>query len=109
MVESLRKRLSRSQASQGSKVKQLTKELNLVQQRSQQLYEAVEKGLLPMDSTLTERASKLQAQRQALLTEIAGLRRLKQMPVEALGEKQVRAFTTALRERFMEKDRMFSK
>jgi hypothetical protein len=62
-----------------------------------------------MDSTLTERASKLQAQRQALLTEIAGLRRLEQMPVEALGEKQVRAFTTAFRERFMEKDRMFNK
>ena len=62
-----------------------------------------------MDSTLTERANKLQAQRQALLTDIAGLRRLKEMPLEALGEKQVLAFTTALRERFMEKDRMFSK
>ena len=109
MVESLRKRLSHSQASQDGKVKQLTKELDLVQQRSQQLYEAVENGLLPMDSTLTERAHKLQAQRQALLTELAGLRRLKQMLVEALGEKQVLAFTTALRERFLGKDRIFSK
>ncbi len=109
MVERLRKRLSHLQASQGSKVKQLTKELDLVQQRGQQLYEAVEKGLLPTDSTLTERANKLQAQRQALLTEIAGLRRLKQMPLEALGEKQVLAFTMALRERFMEKDRIFSR
>ena len=77
ILESLRKRLSQSQASHESRVEQLTKELTSVQQRSQKLYEAVEKGLLPMDCSLNERANKLQAQRQALLTEIAGLRRLK--------------------------------
>ncbi len=109
MLEHLRKRLDRSQAAHGSKVKQLTKELDGVQQRSQKLYDAVEKGLLPMDSTLTERANKLQAQRQALLTEIAGVRRLKQIPVEALGEKKVQAFVAVLRERLLEKDRVFSK
>ena len=81
MLESLRKRLSQSQTAHEGKLKQLTKELDRVQQRSNQLYEAVEKGFLPMDSTLTERANKLQAQRQALLTDMAGLRRLKQMPV----------------------------
>lgn len=62
-----------------------------------------------MDSTLSERANKLQAQRQALLTDIAGLRRLKQMPLEVLGEKKVHDFTVALRERLLEKDRVFSK
>lgn len=62
-----------------------------------------------MDETLTARANKIQAQRQALLVEIAGLRRLKQMPVDALGEKKVQAFTAALRERLIEKDRAFSK
>ena len=109
MLERLRQRLSQSQAAHESNVKHLTKELALVQQRSQHLYDAVEKGLLPMDSTLTERANKLQAQRQALLTDIAGLRRLKHMPLDALGEKKIRAFTTALRERLIEKDRVFSK
>ena len=109
MLERLRKRLSQSQASQDGKLKQLTKELERVQQSSQKLYEAVEKGLLPLDSTLTERANKLQAQRQALLTDIAGLRRLKHMPLEALGEKKVHDFTTALRERLLGKDRVFSK
>lgn len=109
MLEGLRKRLSRSQTDQDGKVKQLTKELERVQQSSNQLYEAVERGFLPMDSTLTDRANKLQAQRQALLTEIAGLRRLKQMPLDALGEKRVQAFTKTLRERLIEKDRGFSK
>ncbi len=109
MLENLRKRLSQSQASQDGKLKQLTKELDSLQHRSNQLYEAVEKGLLPTDSTLTERAHKLQAQRQALLTGMAGLRRLKHMPLEALGEKQILTFTAALRERLIEKDRVFSK
>ena len=109
MLDTLRTRLGASRATQDGKLKQLTKELDRVQQSSQKLYEAVEKGLLPMDSTLTERANTLQAQRQALLTEMAGLRRLKQMPLEALGEKQVHDFTKALRERLLEKDRVFSK
>ena len=90
-------------------MKQLTKGLTNWQQRSQQLYEAVEKGLLPMDSTLTERANNIHAQRQALLTEITGLRRLKQMPVEALGEKIIQALTVELRERRRGKDRVFRK
>ena len=83
--------------------------LDRVKQSSQKLYEAVEKGLLPLDSALTERANKLQAQRQALMTDIAGLRRLKHMSLEALGEKKLHAFTAALRERLLEKDRVFSK
>ena len=109
MLEGLRKRLKLSQVDQDGRLKQLTKEVDSLHQRSNQLYEAVEKGLLPMDATLTERANKLQAQRQALLTEIAGLRRLKQMPVDALGEKKVHAFTTVLRERLIGKDHIFGK
>lgn len=109
MLERLRTGFKASQATHDEKLKRLTKELDTLQHRSNQLYEAVEKGLLPMDSTLTDRAHKIQAQRQALLTEIAGLRRLKQMPLEALGEKRVHEFTAALRERLLEKDRAFSK
>ena len=109
MLEGIRKRLRRTQTDQEAKLKQLTKEVESLQHRSNQLYEAVEKGLLPMDETLAARANKIQAQRQALLLEIAGLRRLKQMPVDALGEQKVQAFTTVLRERLIEKDRTFSK
>jgi site-specific DNA recombinase len=106
---SVRKRLEASRDEHDGKLKRLTKELDFLQHRSNQLYEAVEKGLLPMDSMLTERANKIQAQRQSLLTDIAGLRRLKQMPVEALGEKKVHDFTMALRHHLLEKDHVFSK
>ena len=90
-----------------AKLKQLTKELDRVQQSSQKLYEAVEKGLLPLDSALTERANELQAQRQALLTDMAGLRRLKQTTLEALGEKKIHDFMAVLRERLLGRDRVF--
>ncbi|MBH0199203.1 MAG: recombinase family protein [Nitrospira sp.] len=109
ILQHLQRRLDQSQAAHDSKVKELTKELERVRQRSQKLYEAVEKGLLPMDPELTERAHTLQVQRQALLTEIAGVRRLKQIPVEGLGEKKVQRFVAALRERLLDKDRVFSK
>jgi small-conductance mechanosensitive channel len=109
MLEGLRRRCVQAQGSLESKVKHLTKELTEVQQRSQKLYDAVEKGLLPEDSTLTERANKLQARRQALLTEIAELRRQKTIPGEMFGEKKVQAFTSALRERLLGKDKAFSR
>ena len=53
MLEGLKQRLRRSQTDQEGKLKQLTKEVESLQHRSNQLYEAVEKGLLPMDETLT--------------------------------------------------------
>ena len=108
-MESLRRRVSQSQAHMRAELKELTKELTSVQQRSQKLYEAVEKGLLPMDSSLTERANKLQTQTASVATKIAGLRRLKQMPTEALGEKKIHAFTSVLRERLLIKIRVFSR
>jgi site-specific DNA recombinase len=109
MLEGLRKRLRWSQTDQEAKLKQLTKEVESLQHRSNQLYEAVEKGLLTDGRDVDCSGQQIQAQRQALLIEIAGLRRLKQMPVDALGEKKVQAFTAALRERLIEKDRAFSK
>jgi hypothetical protein len=62
-----------------------------------------------MDASLTERANRLQAQRQALLTELASLRRIKQMPMEAFGPKNVVTFTKVLRERLLGQDRTFGK
>ena len=109
MLQRLRDRLSQSQSDLDGKIKKLTKELEDVQRRTTQLYEAVEQGHLPLDATLTDRAQKLQAQRQAILTEIAGLRRVKQMPVEALSGKQVQTFSSALRDRLLNRESGFGK
>ena len=109
MLESLRKRLTHSQSDLDGRIKRLTKGLEDLQQRTTQLYEAVEKGLLPLDSSLTERAQKIQGQRQAILTEIAGLRRVKQMPAAALSPNQVKTFASALKDRLLDRDSLFGK
>ncbi len=61
------------------------------------VYEAVEKGLLPMDLTLQERVHKHQARKQELLTEMAGLRREKELPLNQIKPAHVDAFCTALK------------
>jgi len=80
MMATMRKRHQASQSEQSLRLKPLQKELESLKLSSERLFEAVEKGYLPMDDTLQERSHKLQARRQAVLLEIAGLKREKQMP-----------------------------
>ncbi len=59
------------------------------------LYEAVERGILPMDDTLTARAQKLKATRESVLVEMAGAKRGKELPLAAVTAGQLEAFSTA--------------
>ena len=67
------------------------------------------KGLLPLDGTLQERVHKHQARRQEVLTELAGLRRQKELPLAQLGKKHVQAFCSALKEKLRDKGSIFGK
>ncbi len=87
----------------------LQKELTELETATNRLYEAVEKGLLPMDQTLTERAQKHKARRDAVMIEMAQTRRHKEMPVALLTARQVEAFGIALRTRVMDSEGGFSK
>ena len=82
-------------------VRTLQKELTELELATDRLYEAVEKDLLPMDELLRQRAQKLKARREAVLVEMAGARRQKEMPTAMLSSKQVEAFGSALRTRLM--------
>ena len=62
----------------------LQKELTELETATNRLYEAVEKGLLPMDQTLTERAQKHKARREAVMIEMAQAQRQEEMPVSML-------------------------
>lgn len=90
-------------------LKQLGGELERNRQATERLYEAVESGLLPQDASLTERAHKLKARRQEILTEMAGIKREAGMPNELLSEKNVRAFCNALRKRLHDPGSNFGK
>ena len=71
MMQEMRQKQQASQKDQTIKLKPLQKELDTLKQSSERLFEAVEKGYLPMDETLQHRSHKLQARRQEILLEIA--------------------------------------
>ena len=73
------------------------------------MYEAVEKGLLPLDGTLHERVNKHKEKRQEVLTEMAGLQRQKELPLAGLGIRRIRSFCSALKEKLLEKGSNFGK
>ena len=58
---------------------------------------------------LTERTHKLGAQRQAILTEIAGIKREQEMPLKMMGERHVDGFCRALKSKFFDRTSNFSK
>jgi len=90
-------------------LKQLRAELEKNRQATGKLYEAVEKGLLPLNEMLTERAHKLEARRKEILTEMAGIRRESEMPKDLLSEKNVRVFCNALKKRLHDPESGFGK
>jgi primosomal protein N'' len=109
MLNELKKRLSKSRNAFAEQLKTLTAELEKNQRSLERLYHAVEEGMLPMDATLSERAHRLQAQRQAILTEIAGIRRQKEMPQQLLSSRNVAAFCQALKARLFDRSSGFGK
>ncbi len=102
MVDALRRRLEARRGSSGERVRTLRGELERNQQASRRLFEAVERGLLPLDATLTKHAQELQARRDALLLEIAGLEREGQLPAELCAPGRVKAFCAALRAKMLD-------
>ncbi len=99
MLAGARERMRRAHSDQDAQVKTLSKELNELKARSDRLFEAVESGHLPLDTALQQRAHKLQARRQELLLEIAGLKRQTETPLKALKADQAEAFARALKSR----------
>ncbi len=109
MLREMKQHLKNAHARQGDVLMPLQKELNDLETATNRLYEAVEKGLLPMDETLRERAQKNKARREAVLIEIAGARRQKEMPISLLTAGQLESFSSALRTRVLNREGGFSK
>jgi site-specific DNA recombinase len=109
MMKELQHNLKNSRAYHDEQLKKLTKELDTVKQQTERLYEAVGKGLLPLDGTLQERVHKHKARREEVLVEMAGLRRKKELPVANLGKKHVQAFCLALKDKLRDKGSNFGK
>ena len=99
MLRELKARVKKAQFGQDDQTKVLQRELTELELATSRLYEAVEKGFLPMDATLTARAQKLKSRRESLMIDLAGVRRAKEMPASMLTQANVDAFGSALRAR----------
>ena len=73
MLKDLQRNLKQSRSEHDEQLKKLKKELDDIKVQTDRLYEAVEKGLLPLDGTLQERVNKHKERGQEVLTEMAGL------------------------------------
>jgi site-specific DNA recombinase len=109
MLNEFRTNLQKTRSKHDDTLRQLKKELDAIQQATDRLFEAVEQGMLPVGQTLRERAHKHQTRRQEVLTEMAGLRRQKEMPLSQLSTKKIDAFCNALKQRLQDKDCNFGK
>ncbi len=109
MLKEMKFHLKNAQARQDDTLGPLQKELTELETATNRLFEAVEKGLLPMDDMLRDRAQMNKARRDAVLIKIAGTRRQKEMPVSVLTARQLEAFTCALRTRVLDREGGFSK
>ncbi len=70
MMQEMRRRQQSNMNGQTERLKAVTKRTRHFKQSSERLFEAVEKGFLPMDEMLQQRSHKLQTRRQDILLEI---------------------------------------
>lgn len=79
MLQKMKQHLKNANSGQDETLRTLKKELVELETAANRLYEAVKKGLLPMDDMLKVRAQKLKSRRDAVLIEVAGTKRLKEL------------------------------
>jgi len=109
MLQEMKRHLKNASSGQDDTLRILKKELAELETATNRLYEAVEKGLLPMDDMLKGRAQKLKARRESILVEIAGTKRMQEIPTAMLSARQLESFSTALRARVLDRSAGFSK
>jgi site-specific DNA recombinase len=87
----------------------MTRKLKQFDAGTARLYEAVGKGLLPLDTTLQEHSQKLQASRQDVLIASAALCDKWEVPLNKLTPAHIQKFTSALRMRLLDTASGFGK
>lgn len=99
VIAQLVKRQTASRGREDHQVTKLKHEIADIEAQQHRLLEAVGKGLLPHDETLTRHAQGLKANREALLVQLARLRSRREMPLKDISTKRLDAFSKALRDR----------
>ncbi len=109
MMQDMRKRIALKQKDQSKLLQPLQKELDELNKSNERLYEAVEKGFLPMDEMLQSRARKIQTRRQDILLEVAASKRQQDVPADAFNTKYIEQFTNVLKSKLVDRTSSFGK
>lgn len=109
MMEGLRKRRKNAKESQQDRINQLSRQLKQTEVRQQRLLDAIETGTIELDEVTQRRAQQLKSAREALMIEMAGVRRDLGIPLETIKASQIDGFGKALRHRLLSGDRGFAK
>ena len=109
MIDGLKVNLKNAHPDHNEQIRHLSKELEDIKQQTDKLFEAVEKGFLPLNASLHERVHKHEVRRQEVLMELARLRHQKEMPIARLSKKNIAAFCVALKEMILDRTSHFGK
>ncbi|CAA6606404.1 Resolvase domain [Rhodospirillaceae bacterium LM-1] len=102
IVTTLKERERENAEKTDEKQAALRRELADIETGQARLYDAVEKGLIPMDGTLAERAQKLKGRREALLIEISTNRTRQALPLDKITPRRIEVFGRALKNRLLD-------
>ena len=109
MMTALRKRMRTSKDKQQEQINQLNRQLKQTEERQHRLLEAIETGIVDLDETVQRRAQQLKSAREALLIELAGVRREQSIPADQLKASQVNTFAKTLKAKLLAKDSALAK
>ena len=109
MMTALRRRIKTSKESQQEKINELNRQLKQTEERQHRLLDAIETGIVGLDETVQHRAQNLKTAREALIIEIAGVRRDYSLPTEQIKASQVEAFAKTLKTKLLAKDSAIAK
>jgi site-specific DNA recombinase len=109
MMVALRKRIKSSKDTQQSRVNELNKQIKLIEDRQGRLLEAIETGVIDLDETVQRRAQQNKSAREALLIEVASVRRDRSSSIDQIKASDVDAFAKTLKAKLLAKDSALAK
>ena len=110
MLQKLKDGLRSANTEGQAELAALTKELKDNELATKRLYEVIERGIIGVgDATLQQRFHELKVRREAILTELAGVRRGAELPSSLLSMRRINDFCRALRAKLVADDKGFAK
>jgi site-specific DNA recombinase len=109
MMTELRKRLKNSNNEQQQRINELNRQIKQAEDRQHRLLEAIETGVIELDELTQRRAQQLKSSREALLIELASVRRGHSLPIDKIKASQIDSLSRHLRIKLTNGDSGFAK